>query len=154
MAGTTRVELQGNVAATSFGGAIGAGYLTDPDSLHLSIVTIDAYSGISTLEGQPRPCASILCLNKNVFSGVRGDASWGPVGLKPPEGMGNASFGNLLNLRAATYVDGRVPYRYPAPNSNTFASDLITNIGGTAPRLNFGGFKAPGYGTNFMLGGN
>jgi hypothetical protein len=157
MAGTTRAEIQGNPAAEIGcvgSSCMGAGRMTSPDSIHLSVTTYDAYAGISTIEGQPSlalfgSCSVVMiaCLNSQTTSTAKSNVVWGPFRLAPPSGMGEGSYGQAWRSFAQNWANDSAPYRYPGPNSNTFISNGLRSIGGSTPTFNFGSnWKAPGYG--------
>ena len=150
-AGTTRAEIQGNYAASSdyclSDYCLGVGYMFTPDALHLSVTIYDSYSGILTIDGQPRGCTnSIVCLNYVPIDGQKqSKAVWGPFKLETPTAMGNDSFAQALRNTAAAWSNGTVPYRLNS-TSNTFVGSILAPIYGTAQTFNFLPFQAPGYG--------
>ncbi|MCO5119998.1 MAG: hypothetical protein M9951_10250 [Burkholderiaceae bacterium] len=152
MAGTSRVEIQGNEAAEfrAFGRDNAVGQLTDPDALHLSITIYDSYDGITTIEARPflnvggRGC--LLCLNSVITNDVKGRIAWGPYGLTSPAGLGADSFSFRLRAYAHSYQNWSTPYFYPRPNSNFWVSDGLQVTTGSVPNFSFGRYQAPGYG--------
>ena len=129
---------------------VGAGRVTNPDSIHLSITIYDSYDGITTIEGQPRLTAlegaCLLCLNSQTTSGLKAGVVWGPFGVGGPSGMGPDSFAFRLREYAGSYENWSTPYRYPSPNSNWWVSEGLRLTTGNVPKFNFGKYKAPGYG--------
>jgi RHS repeat-associated protein len=150
-AGTTRAEIQGNYAASTdyclSGYCLGVGYAFSPDALHLSVTIYDSYSGILTIDGQPRGCtSSLVCLNYVPVDGPKQErAVWGPFRLKAPTSMGNDSFAQALRGTAASWSNGTVPYRLDS-TSNTFIGSILTPVYGAPQNFIFFPFQAPGYG--------
>jgi Possible hemagglutinin (DUF637)/Hemagglutinin repeat/Pre-toxin domain with VENN motif len=158
-----RVNVQGNVAAEPLG------RLTTPTSLHLSIEVTDGYSGITVLDGQPRPGGltdslgtqpqigvyCVICLNSNISSTPKENIVWGPFDISPPIGMTTATFANSLIQIAGSYNNNTLQYTIPALptswmgpasyNSNSWAAGILQSTTGTTPLYNFAPFIAPGY---------
>lgn len=150
LAGTTRTEIQGNIAAgTSYcisDLCLGVGYGFSPDALHLSVTTYDAYAGITTVDGQPRGCkASLVCLNSVPIDGMKqAPAAWGPYRLAPPKGLGEGSFGAAIRANSSNWKNAQTPYRFNS-TSNTFIQLMLTPVYGSMQRFNFSPYQAPGY---------
>ena len=146
-AGTTRAEIQGNYAASSdyclSDYCLGVGYMFTPDALHLSVTIYDSYSGILTLDGQPRGCtSSVVCLNYVPIDGQKQSrAVWGPFKLETPTTMGSDSFAQALRNTAAAWSNGTVPYRLNS-TSNTFIGSILAPVYGTPQSFNFLPFRS------------
>jgi hypothetical protein len=148
---STRVEIQGNVAAGRLG------EVTNPDSLHLSISVSDSYAGITVLDGQPRlGIICTLCLNSRISNEIPSNIVWGPFDLHPPDGLTSTSFANSLIYRADLYSNYWLGYSFPQIpsgnmnswnfNSGSMISGLLRATTGNVPPFNFSPYQAPGYG--------
>jgi hypothetical protein len=147
------VEVQGNVAAGRLG------LLTDPDSIHLSVTIYDGYSGITSLDGQPKPfgLGCIKCLNANEVDGGKSGVVWGPMRLGAPDGQSSSQFANSFVNNSRYYGNNSnftVTYSFPSIpsgsmgqgyNSNSWAGGLIRSVTGSSPSFRFSPYQAPGY---------
>lgn len=147
--------LYGRVAASPLGRA-GRPY----DSLHVSLVIDDAYTGITVIDGQPTAVeaglSNALRIRTNLYTNSLPANPVLKVPLNPPAGMSRDEFAQALMKRAASFSSYVSPYSFPSRltgnamqpgeyNSSSYLAALLRSVMGYVPDIGRPGFQTPGW---------